>query len=163
MARIATEREICVKRKNKYFRKYLFFRSAHFFLFFRMNMWNLLLLLFISPIITSDAYWIFPWHYKWFQIKYRNIFLCCFVLFISYLFMFQTCQTSSPDIAPSDYYLFKNLKAFLRGKNFYSDDEVITTVEEHLNNLGSGFFFDGIQSLYNRWQRVVASEGYYIQ
>ena len=34
----------------------------------------------------------------------------------------------SPDIAPSDYYLFKNLKAFLRGKNFYSDDEVITTV-----------------------------------
>ena len=47
----------------------------------------------------------------------------------------------SPDIAPSDYYLFKNLKAFLRGKNFYSDDEVITTVEEHLNNLGSGFFF----------------------
>jgi len=69
----------------------------------------------------------------------------------------------SPDIAPSDYYLFKNLKAFLRGKNFYSDDEVITTVEEHLNNLGSGFFFDGIQSLYNRWQRVVASEGYYIQ
>ena len=46
----------------------------------------------------------------------------------------------SPDIAPSDYYLFKNLKAFLRGKNFYSDDEVITTVEEHLNNLGSGFF-----------------------
>lgn len=69
----------------------------------------------------------------------------------------------SPDIAPSDYYLFKNFKAFFRGKNFYSDDEVIATVEEHLNSLGSGFFFNGIKSLNNRWQRVVATEGYYIQ
>ena len=56
----------------------------------------------------------------------------------------------SPDIATDDYYRFKNLKAFLRGKNFYSDDELITTVEEHLNNLGSGFFFNEIKSLYDR-------------
>ena len=68
----------------------------------------------------------------------------------------------SPDIAPSDYYLFKNMKAFLRGKNFDSDDEVITTVEEYLRNLDSEFFFNGIKSLYDRWQRVVANEGYYI-
>jgi len=38
-----------------------------------------------------------------------------------------------------------------------------SVMDRLLNNLGSGFFFDGIQSLYNRWQRVVASEGYYIQ
>lgn len=68
----------------------------------------------------------------------------------------------SPDIAPSDYYLFKNMKAFLRDKNFDSDDEVITTVEGYLRNLDSEFFFNGIKSLYDRWQRVVPNEGYYI-
>ena len=35
----------------------------------------------------------------------------------------------SPEIAPSDYYLFSNLKKFLRLKNFGSDDEAVTTVD----------------------------------
>ena len=39
----------------------------------------------------------------------------------------------SPDIAPSDYYLFSNLKKFLRGKNFSRDDETTDTVEDYLN------------------------------
>jgi histone-lysine N-methyltransferase SETMAR len=53
------------------------------------------------------------------------------------------CPAYSPDIAPGDYYLFKNLKTFLRGKNFDSDDEVITTVEGYLSNLDSEFFSMG--------------------
>lgn len=69
----------------------------------------------------------------------------------------------SPDIAPSDYHLFKRLKTFLRGKTFRSDDEVITTVENYLGDMDSDFFSNGINSLYDRWQRVVASEGHYIQ
>ncbi len=69
----------------------------------------------------------------------------------------------SPDISPSDYYLFSNLKKFLRGKNFCSDDEAIQTVEDYLHDLDFEFFSEGIQSLCDRWQRVVASEGQYIQ
>ncbi len=69
----------------------------------------------------------------------------------------------SPDIGPSDYYLFSNLKKFLGGKDFSRDDEIIDTVEDYLNNLDSEFFCKGIQSLRDRWQRVVASEGQYIQ
>ena len=69
----------------------------------------------------------------------------------------------SPDIAPTDYHLFSNLKKFLRGKNFSSDDEAITTVEDYLTDLNSEFFCKGIQSLNDRWQRVVASQGQYIQ
>ena len=68
----------------------------------------------------------------------------------------------SPDIAPSDYHLFSNLKKFLRGKNFSSDDEAVTTVENYLTDLNSEFFCKGIQSLHDRWQRVVASKGQYI-
>ncbi len=69
----------------------------------------------------------------------------------------------SPDIAPSDYYLFSNLKKILRGKNFSSDNEAISTVEDYLCDLDSKFFCQGIESLLDRWQRVVASEGQYIQ
>ena len=68
----------------------------------------------------------------------------------------------SPDIAPSDYYLFSNLKKFLRDKNLSSDDEAVTTVEDYLTDLNSEFFCKGIQNLYGRWQHVVASEGQYI-
>ena len=68
----------------------------------------------------------------------------------------------SSDIARSDYPLFSNLKKFLRLKNFGSDDEAITTVEDYLTDLNSEFFCKGIQSLHDRWQRVVASEGQYI-
>ena len=68
----------------------------------------------------------------------------------------------SPDIALSDYYLFSNLKKFLRLKNFSSDDEAVTTVQDYLTDLNWEFFCKGIQSLHDRWQRVVASEGQYI-
>ena len=68
----------------------------------------------------------------------------------------------SPDIAPSDYHLFSNLKKFLRLKNFSSDDEAVTTVEDCLTDLNSEFFCKGIQSLHEHWQRIFASEGQYI-
>ena len=45
----------------------------------------------------------------------------------------------SPDVAPSDYYLFLNLKRFLRLKNFSSDDEAVTTIEDYLTDLNSVF------------------------
>ena len=67
-----------------------------------------------------------------------------------------------PDIAPSEYHLFSNLKEFRRDKNLSSDDEAVTTVEDYLTGLNSEFFCKGIQILHDRWQRVVASEGQYI-
>ena len=66
-------------------------------------------------------------------------------------------------IAPINYTPLSNLKKFPRLKNFSSDDEVVTTVEDYLTDLNSEFFCKGIQSLHDLWQRVVASEGQYIQ
>ena len=68
----------------------------------------------------------------------------------------------SPDLAPSDYHLFSNLKKFVRLKNFISDDEAVTTVDDYLTDFNSEFFCKGIHSLHGRWQHVVASEGQYI-
>ena len=55
-----------------------------------------------------------------------------------------------------DYYPFSNLNKF-RGKNFSRNDETIDTAENYQNNLDWEFFCKGIQSLRDRWQRVIAS------
>ena len=36
----------------------------------------------------------------------------------------------SPDLAPSDYFLFPNLKKDIRGRHFQSKEEVVGAVEE---------------------------------
>ena len=47
----------------------------------------------------------------------------------------------SPGIALTNYHLPSNLKKFVRLKNFSSDDEAVTTVEDYLADLNSEFFF----------------------
>ena len=39
----------------------------------------------------------------------------------------------SPDLAPSDFFLFPNLKKDIRGCHVGSDEEVVTAVEEWVN------------------------------
>ena len=38
-------------------------------------------------------------------------------------------RTYSPDVAPSNFFLFPNLKKDIRGLHFRSDEEVMTAVE----------------------------------
>ena len=46
----------------------------------------------------------------------------------------------SPDLAPSDFFLFPNLKKDIRGLHFRSDEEVVTAVEEWVNGNDLDFF-----------------------
>ena len=46
----------------------------------------------------------------------------------------------SPDIALTNYHPLSHLKKFFRLKNFSSDDEAVTTVEDYLTDLNSEFF-----------------------
>ena len=46
----------------------------------------------------------------------------------------------SPDLAPSDFFLFPNLKKDIRGLHFRSDEEVVTAVEEWVNGKDPDFF-----------------------
>ena len=68
----------------------------------------------------------------------------------------------SLDIAPTNYHPLSNLKKFVRLKNFSSDDEEVTTVDDYFTDLNSEVFCKGIQSLHDRWQHVVASKRQYI-
>ena len=47
----------------------------------------------------------------------------------------------SPDLAPSDYFLFPNLKKDIHGRHFRSNEEVVAAVEEWIRDKDPGFLF----------------------
>ena len=69
----------------------------------------------------------------------------------------------SPDLAPSDFFLFPNLKKDIRGLHFRSDEEVVTAVEEWVNGKDPDFFSSGLMALEHRWSKCITLEGNYIE
>ncbi|XP_063533696.1 histone-lysine N-methyltransferase SETMAR-like [Cydia strobilella] len=69
----------------------------------------------------------------------------------------------SPDMAPSDYFLFPNLKRDLRGKKFFNDEELEAAVLGHFEDKTSRYFYKGIQMLIQRCQKCVDIKGDYIE
>ena len=53
----------------------------------------------------------------------------------------------SPDLAPSDYFLFPNLKKDIHGRHFRSNEEVVAAVEEWVGDKDPGFFSSGLMAL----------------
>ena len=53
----------------------------------------------------------------------------------------------SPDLAPSDYFLFPNLKKDIHGHHFRSNEEVMAAVEEWVRDKDHGFFKSGLMAL----------------
>ena len=69
----------------------------------------------------------------------------------------------SPDLAPSDFFLFPNLKKGIRGYHFRSDEEVVTAVEEWVNEKALDIFSSGLMALEHRWSKCITLEGNYIE
>ena len=67
-----------------------------------------------------------------------------------------------PDLAPSDYYLFADLKKMLQGKRFYSNEEVITETNAYSEAKDKSFYKKGIRMLEKRCTDCVAFEGDYV-
>ncbi|GBN98073.1 hypothetical protein AVEN_198350-1 [Araneus ventricosus] len=55
--------------------------------------------------------------------------------------------TYSPDLAPSDFHLFSELKNWQGGQNFQSNEELQSKVKAHLTPLVVMFFKEGIEKL----------------
>ena len=51
----------------------------------------------------------------------------------------------SPDLAPSDYFLFPNMKGHMAGEQYRTDDEVISAVEDFFKDQDESFYPTGIQ------------------
>uniref|UniRef100_H3BBU0 Mos1 transposase HTH domain-containing protein n=1 Tax=Latimeria chalumnae TaxID=7897 RepID=H3BBU0_LATCH len=69
----------------------------------------------------------------------------------------------SPDLDPSDYYLFQHLKAYLCGKRFSNDEELMEATKAWLQEQSKDFYFAGIDSLRDKWSKCIEVKGDYIE
>ena len=69
----------------------------------------------------------------------------------------------SPDLAPSDYWLFGPLKQHLRGRRYDTIQEVGQVVHRWLRERLEGWFADGILRLSDRYQRCVQIRGDFVE
>ena len=73
-----------------------------------------------------------------------------------------TTPPNSPDLAPSDFFLFPKLKENIRGKIFTSDDDVMTSVKDWFEDQSSNFFLNGLPGLEHRRMKCIEVDGNYV-
>ena len=69
----------------------------------------------------------------------------------------------SPDLAPSDYHLFRSMTHGLTQQHFTSYEEVKNWVNFWIASKDEEFFRRGIRMLPERWGKVVANDGQYFE
>ena len=69
----------------------------------------------------------------------------------------------SPDLAPSCYYPFPNLKSHLRGTRVRDDDELKAATEAWFEDQIDVFYFKGIDCLKEKWAKCTEVKGDYIE
>lgn len=67
----------------------------------------------------------------------------------------------SPDLAPSDFHLFRSLQHTLAGQRFKEESEVRKCIDGFIESKEVKFFSDGIRKLPERWQKVIDADGNY--
>lgn len=69
----------------------------------------------------------------------------------------------SPDIAPSDYHLFRSMTHGLAEQHFRSYEEAKNWIDAWIDSKDGQFFRRGIHLLPERWGKVVANDGQYFE
>lgn len=68
----------------------------------------------------------------------------------------------SPDLAPSDYHLFRSLQNSLNGLTFHRVEDIKNHLVRFFEKKDRTFWERGIFSLADRWSKVIAQNGQYI-
>ena len=68
----------------------------------------------------------------------------------------------SPDLAPSNYWLFEHLKRMLQGKRFGSNEEMISETDAYFEAKDKSLYKKGIESLEKCWNQCITLEGDYV-
>jgi [histone H3]-lysine36 N-dimethyltransferase SETMAR len=69
----------------------------------------------------------------------------------------------SPDLAPSDYFLFPKLKDFLRKRTFTNDLDLEKSTKQWLLHQPPSFYEKGISALQHRWEKCILIGGDYVE
>ena len=69
----------------------------------------------------------------------------------------------SPEIVPSDYYLFRLMSHALAEERFQSFEDIKKWVDSWIASKDEEFFRNGIRELPEKWRKVIASDGQYFQ
>ena len=67
----------------------------------------------------------------------------------------------SPDLAPSDYWLFGDPTRALEGRAFNNRGMIEAALKQYFFSRPDGFYKDGIHKLPERWRHVVDNDGAY--
>jgi len=65
----------------------------------------------------------------------------------------------SPDLVPSDFHFFPDLKRDLNGTHFASDDEVKQAVRSWIKQRTPEFFIDSMRKLVLCWEKCIERQG----
>ena len=68
----------------------------------------------------------------------------------------------SPDLAPTDYHLFRSLSNYLREKQFDEEKDLKVDIANFFAQKSVDFYERGILSLPDRWRRVIDTDGAYV-
>lgn len=69
----------------------------------------------------------------------------------------------SPDLSPSDYFLFSPLKNYLRGIRYPNSEELEFSIRNWFEKQSLDFFEKGIYKLPERWKSCISKEGDYFE
>jgi len=69
----------------------------------------------------------------------------------------------SPDLAPSDFFLFPEMKNPLRGRRFNCREDVIQEVEAWFSSKTQAFYSEGLHRVRKRWEKCVRLHGDYVE
>ncbi len=68
----------------------------------------------------------------------------------------------SPDLAPTDYHLFRSLSNYLKEKKFDDENDLEMDLLNFFGQKSQDFYEPGILSLPERWRQVIDGNGAYI-
>ncbi|GFU83389.1 histonelysine Nmethyltransferase SETMARlike [Trichonephila clavipes] len=69
----------------------------------------------------------------------------------------------SPDLAPSDFFLFPHLKIALGGQRLSLTEEAIIFVNNYFAEKNAEYYLDGLQRRDDRWEKCVELQGDYVE
>jgi hypothetical protein len=69
----------------------------------------------------------------------------------------------SPDLAPSDFFLFPKIKEILKGRHFDDTDDIRSNTTAALKAIPQNQFQNGFKGSARLWHRCIASQGEYFE